>query len=147
MDDTMPPPAALDGITLYHTFGTSDEGVRMWHVAGVGTGKMLQWAAVEKLFKSGMPAVPDVRVTEFPPPVLLPVAGDINTRMPMREEDPKKHQSATNWKRGQELVIQKRQQSEHKAEARFREANESLVPGRSTNGMQSTTVSTARNHY
>ena len=98
MDDAMPSPAALDGITLYHYFETRDEGVHMWNVMGVGPVKLLQCTAVEKLLNSGLPAVPAVRFTEVPPPVLQPVAGDIDTCMPMREEDPKKHQLAANWK-------------------------------------------------
>ena len=42
MDDTMPPLDALNGIIFYHSFETSNEGIQMWHVAGMVTGKLLQ---------------------------------------------------------------------------------------------------------
>ena len=110
-------PITVDGISSIHYMQVEAGGVRVWHVANIGPGRLITWDEIKRHFRGKAVVDPCVPLIDVPPAVDPKRAMD-DTVVPSNELRPKIHRSHRNVKEAKRIkklrVEEKKREREHK---------------------------------
>ena len=86
-------PKTIAGISSIHYMQAEQGGVRVWHVANIGTGKLLPWSFIKKHHHGKTVVDPCVPLIHVPAAIDPSRAADIRTAVPSNEFAAKIHRS------------------------------------------------------
>ena len=111
-------PITVEGISSIHYMKTESAGVRVWHVANIGPGKLISWKEIKQHHHGVEVVNPEVPLIEVP--AAIDRDRDVTNTMPSKQFEPKIHRSHHNVKerkrRKSIRAADRRREREHKYE-------------------------------
>ena len=91
-------PTTIAGISSMHYMEAEEDGVRVWHVANIGPGRLIPWSFIKKHHHGKTVVDPCVPLIHVPAAIDPSRAVDISTAVPSNQFAPKIHRTHKNVK-------------------------------------------------
>ena len=112
----------IKGISAFHYMKAEDQGVRVWHVANVGVGRLISWATIKKHHNNRTVVDPCVPAAVDPARLATP-----ETAIPSNQFVPKLHRSHRNVKKKKKERIMRRDAKRRTREHNYKKQVEEII--------------------
>ena len=120
-------PITIKGISSIHYMEAEAGGVRVWHVANIGPGRLVTWTEIQKHHHGNKVVDPKVPLIHVPAAIDPHRLEDDRKRVPSKEFDAKIHRSHRNVKARKKLRELRVQEKARDRENKYQESVRELT--------------------